>query len=75
MVWAGAVIYSNKQLIKQCKYKLHSNCSNNQAEQVAILKALEQPTELEAQPGGKVVIYTDSKVAIDSLKITPITVS
>jgi hypothetical protein len=48
----GAAIYSNKQLIKQCKYKLHSNCSNNQAEQIAILKALEQLQGLEASTGG-----------------------
>ena len=41
MVGAGAAIYHNKQLIKECKYKLHSHCSNNQAEQIAILKALE----------------------------------
>jgi hypothetical protein len=40
MVGAGAVIYHNKQLIKQCKYKLNSHCSNNQAEQIAILKVL-----------------------------------
>jgi len=75
MVGAGAVIYYNKQLIKQCKYKLHSNCSNNQAEQIAILKVLEQLPELDAPPGGEVAIYTDSKVAIESLKITPSTAS
>ena len=68
MVGAGAAIYSNKQLVKQCKYKQHSNCSNNQAEQIAILKALEQLQGLEAPTGGKRAIYTDSKVAIDSLK-------
>ena len=42
--------------------------SNNQAEQVAILKALEQLPPLEAPTGGNVAIYRDSKVAIDSLK-------
>ena len=68
MVGAGAAIYSNKQLAKQCKYKLHSNCLNNQAQQTAILKALEQLQGLEAPTSGKVAIYTDSKVAIDSLK-------
>jgi hypothetical protein len=53
MVGAGAAIYSNKQLIKQCKYKLRSYCSNNQAEQIAILKALEQLQEMETRTGGK----------------------
>jgi hypothetical protein len=41
-VGVGNAIYHNKQLIMQCKYKLRSYCSNNQAEQTAILKALEQ---------------------------------
>jgi hypothetical protein len=66
---AGPAIYSNMQFIKQCKYKLHSNCSNNQAECIAILKALELQG-LEAPTGGKVAIYTDSIVATDSLKKT-----
>ena len=65
---AGVAIYNNKQLIKQCKYKLGSYCSNNQAEQMAILKGLEQLQEMETQTGGEVAIYTDSKVTIDSLK-------
>ena len=67
-VRAGAAIYSTKQLVKQYKYKLHNNCSNNQAEQITILKALEQLQGLEAPTGGKVSINTDSRVAIDSLK-------
>jgi len=68
MVGAGAAIYSNKQLIKQCKYKLRSYCSNNQAEQIAILKALEQLQERKTPTGGKAAIYTDSKVTMDPLK-------
>jgi len=42
MVGAGAAIYSNKQLIKQCKHKLCSYYPTNEAEQIVILKALEQ---------------------------------
>jgi ribonuclease HI len=68
MVRAGAAIYSNKQLVKQCKYKLRSYCSNNQAQQIAILKVLEQLQEMETPKGGIAAIYTDSKVAIDSLR-------
>jgi hypothetical protein len=41
-VGAGAVIYANKQLTTQRKFKLQHCCSNNQAEQIAILKALGQ---------------------------------
>jgi len=60
-VGAGVVIYSNKQLAAQCKYKLQNCCSNNQVEQIAILKALEQIPQL-GDPTDKIVaIYTDSK--------------
>ena len=65
---AGVTIYHNKQLIMQCKHKLRSYSSNNQAEQTAILKALEQLQEMETPTGGRAAIYTDSKVTIDSLK-------
>jgi predicted ATP-grasp superfamily ATP-dependent carboligase len=65
---AGVAIYYNKQLIIQCKHKLCSYCSNNQAEQTAILKALEQLQEIETPTGGRAAIYTDSKVTIHSLK-------
>jgi len=67
-VGAGVTIYRNKQLIMQCRHKLRSYCSNNQAEQTAILKALEQLQEIETPTGGRAAIYTDSKVTIDSLK-------
>ena len=43
-------------------------CSNNQAQQTAILKALEQLQEMETPRGEKTEIYTDSKVTLDSLK-------
>ena len=41
-VGAGVAIYTEKRLVRKCKYRLKSHCSNNQAEQIAILKALEQ---------------------------------
>jgi len=46
-VGAGVAIYSNMQLVTQGKYKLQSYCSNNQAEQIAILKALVQLPKLD----------------------------
>jgi Ribonuclease HI len=55
-------------LIKQCKYKLHSYCSNNQTEQIAILKALEQLQVTETPTGGEAAIYTESKVTTAFLK-------
>jgi len=67
-VGAGVVIYSNKQLAAQCKYKLQKYCSNNQAEQIAILKVLEQIPQLGNPTDRIVAIYTDSKVTIDAIK-------
>jgi len=58
----------NKQLTMQRRYKLRGYCSNNQAEQTAILKALEQLQEMETPSGGRAAIYTDSKVTLNSLK-------
>jgi len=41
-VGAAAAIIKDDIVLHQSKYKLHKRYSNNQAEQVAILKALEQ---------------------------------
>jgi ribonuclease HI len=67
-VGEGVAMYWNKQLVKQCKYKLHNCCSNDQAEKVAISKALDQLLTLEVPTGRLAAILTDSKVTIDSLK-------
>ena len=55
-------------MIMQCRCKLCSYCSHNHAQQIAILKALEQLQEMEAPIGGRAAIYTDSRVTINSLK-------
>ena len=67
-VGAGVAIYLNKQLVRQGKYKLQSCCSNNQAEQIAILKALEQLLKVDDPTDRIVSIFTDSKVSLHSLK-------
>jgi len=41
-VGAGVVINWKKQLAAQCKYKLQNCCSNKQAEEIAVLKAIEK---------------------------------
>jgi len=46
-VGAAAVIIKDDTVLHQSKYKLHERCSNNQAEQVAILKAMEQIQNLQ----------------------------
>src|SRR5215475_13853431 len=40
-VGAGIVIYQDNSLTSTLKYRLSERCTNNQAEQIAILKALE----------------------------------
>jgi ribonuclease HI len=63
-VGAAGIILVNGKLVRQLKFKLHGHCSNNQAEQTAILKALEKLEELQdGQDNDKrVAIYTDSKI-------------
>ena len=48
-VGAGVAIYTDKRLIRKYKYRLQNHCSNNQAEQIAILKSLEQLPSLADQ--------------------------
>jgi len=67
-VGAGVAIFSEKRLVRKYKYRLQNHCSNNQAEQIAILKAPEQLLSLPDQKKGPVAIYTDSKVTLNSLK-------
>jgi hypothetical protein len=68
-VGAGVAIYTDKRLVRKCKYRLQNHCSNNQVEQIAILKFSEQLLSPPDQTNGTVAIYTDSKVTLDSLKI------
>jgi len=37
-VGAAGIIFVNGKLVNQLKFKLHGHCSNNQAEQIVILK-------------------------------------
>ena len=67
-VGAGAAIYVNQEVTKRCKYKLGSCCTNNQAEQFAILKSLEELSFLPDHKDRTVAIYTDSQVTLDSLR-------
>ena len=54
----------NKHLTFKLKYKLVERCSNNQAEQLAIAKALEEIQNLRYLQGNQrsVAIHTDSKI-------------
>jgi len=57
-VMAGVAIFSEKRLVRNCKYRLQNHCSSNHAEEIAILKALEQLLSLPDQNKGPVPIYT-----------------
>jgi ribonuclease HI len=67
-VGAGVAIYMDKMLVRQYKYRLQDCCSNNQAEQIAILKSLEQLPTLADHNSRTVAIHTDGKVTLASLK-------
>ena len=66
-VGAGVAIFQAGTHIASLQYKLSERCTNNQAEQLAILKALEYTENLQTDHK-TVTIYTDSRVTMDSLK-------
>ena len=69
-VGAAAVIFQGDNLIQEIKYKLRGQCSNNQAEQAAILKALQELKENKALSSGRKVaaLYTDSRITLSLLE-------
>jgi ribonuclease HI len=69
-VGATGIIFVNGKIVHQLKFKLHRHCSNNQVEQIAILKVLEKLEELQdGQDNDKcVAIYTDCKTTLDLLQ-------
>jgi ribonuclease HI len=69
-VGSGVAVFKGKALTDQLKFKLDKRCSNNQAEQLAIVKALEA---LETQTANHnahktAVIYTDIKITMNSIR-------
>jgi ribonuclease HI len=65
-VGAGIAIYSRGTHARSLKYRLHDKCTNNQAEQMEILKSLLHMTK-EHSPNKTVTIYTDSQTTLSSL--------
>jgi len=64
---AGIAVYSNRSLRTKLKYRLNEQCSNNQAEQLAILKALEYIQTLKEEKQKTALIHTDSKITLQLL--------
>jgi ribonuclease HI len=64
--------FLGKEIVAQIKLKLDSRCSNNQAEQPAVIKALEAIGSIHTtQINPRIVtIHTDSRITLDSLQNT-----
>jgi hypothetical protein len=69
-VAAATFIIKDDKVIHQSKFRLHERCSNNQAEQVAIIRALQQIQclQLKEDEEKMAVINTHSKVTLETLQ-------
>ena len=68
-VGAAGIIFVNEKLVHQLKFKVYGHCSNNQGEQIVILKVLEKLELQDGKDNNKcAAIYTDSKITLDSLQ-------
>ena len=63
-------VFVGKEFVAQLKFKLHNRCSNNQAEQLAIAKAVEVRESIDILENSPrtVTMFTDSRITLDSLK-------
>jgi len=64
------VIFKGSETIAKIQFKLDNKWSNNQAEQLAILKALEKLEGMNKQSINPLstTIFTDSRITLDSLQ-------
>ena len=67
---SGVAVFTGKVLTEQLEFKLDSRCSNNLAEQLAIVKALDV---IESQQENQnehrtTVIYTVSEITLHSIR-------
>jgi ribonuclease HI len=71
-VGAGISVFIQSKPADQLRYTLHKRCSNNQAEQWAIVKALEtiEKSHIKDNVPRTVTVYTDSRITLQSLKNT-----
>jgi ribonuclease HI len=63
-------VFNGTELATQIKVKLDSRCSNNQAEQLAVIKALEAIESIDISENSPctATIFTNSRIALDSLQ-------
>jgi ribonuclease HI len=64
----GIAIFIDKRLTFQLKYKLAERCSTNQAEQLAVAKALGKMKDLHQLQGNQrsLFIHTDSRISLEA---------
>jgi ribonuclease HI len=69
-VGSGVAIFVQQKLVLQLQFRLEIRCSNNQAEQLAIVKALEAIEALDIPESSPrtIDIFTDSRITIDLIK-------
>jgi len=65
-VGSGIAVFAGPNLITTQMYRLNEHCTNNQAEQLAILKALEC-IQSRQEVGKTIIVYTDSKITLQLL--------
>ena len=65
-VGSGIAVVAGTNLITTQMYRLNGRCMNNQAEQLAILKALECIQNLK-DAGKTIIVYTDSRITLQLL--------
>ena len=68
-VGSGIAIFENNQLSLQLRYRLADECSNNQAEQMAIVKALGKLRDFKHLQGLQktAAVHTDSRITLDAI--------
>ena len=66
-VGSGVAVFVKEELKAQLKFKLDNSCSNNQAEQLAIAKALKviDAIDIAENSPRTIAIFTDSRITID----------
>ena len=67
---SGVAVFTGRVLTEQLKFKVYNRCSNNQVEQLAIVKALGviEKQQVNHNEHRTAVIYTDRKLNLDSLR-------
>ena len=67
-VGAGIAIFIQDKLTHQLTYTIHNRCSSNQAEQLAIVKALEKIGKLHNNDNipRTATVHTDSRITLQS---------